>query len=43
MKTIMLKSRLCDYSDVYILVKEIITVTGQGANNATITADRNNK
>ena len=39
----MLKSRLCDYSDVYILVKGIITVTGQGANNATITADRNNK
>ena len=39
----MLKSRLCNYSDVYILVKGIITVTGQGANNATITADRNNK
>ena len=27
-KTIMLKSSLCDYSDVYILVKEAIIITG---------------
>ena len=43
MKTTMLKSRLCDYSNVHILVKGVITVTGQGANNATTTEDRNNK
>ena len=33
-KTIMLKSYLCDYADAYILVKEIITVTG-GLNDGT--------
>ena len=27
-KTTMLKSRLCDYSDAYILVKGKITITG---------------
>ena len=32
-KTPMLKSNLCDYSDVYILVKGTITVTAPGANN----------
>ena len=32
-KTPMLRSNLCDYSDVYILVKGSITVTAPGANN----------
>ena len=30
-KTLMPKSILCDYSDAYMLVKETITLTGQGA------------
>ena len=29
----MLKSSLCDYSDVYILVRETITVAPQAENN----------
>ena len=29
----MLRSNLCDYSDVYILVKGTITVTAPGVNN----------
>ena len=33
-KTSMLKSSLCDYSDVYILVKGKITITGRGADAA---------
>ena len=33
-KTPMLRSNLCDYSDVYILVKGTITVTDPGANNS---------
>ena len=32
-KTPMLRSNLCDYSDVYILVKGTITVTATGVNN----------
>ena len=32
-KTPMLMSNLCDYSDVYILVKGTITVTAPGVNN----------
>ena len=32
-KTPMLRSNLCDYSDAYILVKGIITVTAPGVNN----------
>ena len=32
-KTPMLRSNLCDYSDVYILVKGIFTVTAPGVNN----------
>ena len=39
----MLRSRLCDYSDVYTLVKWSITVVGAGAVAAEIGADRNNK
>ena len=37
-KTTMLKSSLCDYSDVYILIKGIITVN----NTAAADADTNN-
>ena len=29
-KTTMLKSSLCDYSDAYILVKQKVTITGEG-------------
>ena len=29
-KTTMLRSNLCDYADVYILVKGTITITGEG-------------
>ena len=32
-KTSMLRSNLCDYSDVYILIKGTITVTALGVNN----------
>ena len=42
-KTTMLNASLCDYIDAYILVEEIITVVGQGANDAAIVADINNK
>ena len=37
----MLKSKLCNYTNAYILVKRIITAVGQGANAAAITANRN--
>ena len=33
-KASMVKSRLCDYSDAYILVKVAITVVGKGADVA---------
>ena len=33
LKTSMLRSDLCDYSDVYIVVKGRISVTGTIANN----------
>ena len=39
----MLKSSLCDYSDVYILVKRSITTTGAGADAASSEADERNK
>ena len=42
-KTTMLNASLCDYIDAYILVEEIITVVGQGANDAAIVVDINNK
>ena len=38
LKTTMLKSSLCDYSDAYILIKETITVN----NTAAAYADANN-
>ena len=39
----MLKSSLCDYSDVYILVKGKIKITGAGADAAARQADKTNK
>ena len=41
-KTTMLKPTLCDYSDAYILVKQTMTVVGQGA-DATSIEDRSNE
>ena len=35
-KTSMLKSRLCDYGDLYILVKQNVTVVGAGTTNFQI-------
>ena len=42
-RTTMLKSRLCDYSDVYNLVKGKITITGAGADAAARQADQIDK
>ena len=42
-KTPMLRSKLCDYSDAYILVKGTITVTAPGVNNANNIRDKRNK
>ena len=39
LKTTMLKSSLCDYSDAYILVKGRITITGAGYNATERQAD----
>ena len=45
LKSTMLKSSLCDYSDAYILVKEKIkiTITGEGADAAARQADERDK
>ena len=42
-KTLMLTSSLCDYTDVYILVKGIIAITGAGADDAAKQLDKKNK
>ena len=42
-KILMLKSRLYDYSNAYILVSRIITITGEWADNAAKQIDRRNK
>ena len=42
-KTTMLKSSLCDYADVYILVKRTITITGAGNDAAARQTDERNK
>ena len=42
-KTTMLRSSLCDYSDVYILVKGKIKITGAGDNAAGRQADERDK
>ena len=39
----MLSSSLCDYNDVYILVKEKITTTGAGADAGARQSDERNK
>ena len=39
----MLSSNLCDYADVYILVKGTITITGAGNDNAAKQLDEQNK
>ena len=43
LKTTMLKSSLCDYSDAYILVKRRITIIGVGNDPAPRQADGRNK
>ena len=43
LKTTMLKSSLCDYSDAYILVKGKITITGSGNDAAHRQADERDK
>ena len=42
-KIVILRSSLCDYTDPYILVKETITITGAGHNDAAKRADERNK
>ena len=42
-KTKTLNSRLCDYRDIYIVVKGTTIVVAQGAGAAEITADKNYK
>ena len=42
-KTTMLRSRLCDYSEAYILVKGKITITGVGVDAAAIQAHERDK
>ena len=39
----MLRSRLCDYKDTYILVSGTITFTGAGDNDAARQLDERNK
>ena len=39
----MLNAILCVQSDAYILFEGIITIVGQGADDAAIAADRNDK
>ena len=39
----MLRSSLCDYSDVYTLVSGTTTITGAGANDAAKQLDERNK
>ena len=43
LKTTMLKSSLCNYSDAYILVKGTITIEGSGADAAARQADERDK
>ena len=42
-KTAMLKQKLCDYSDAYIVVKGAIKSTGQGSDAATEWTDERYK
>ena len=43
LKTTMLKSSLCDYSDAYILVKGTITIAGAGDDTESRQADKRDK
>ena len=43
LKTSMLRSSLCDYSDTYILASGTITITGAGNNDAVRRLDEGNK
>ena len=42
-KTKMLRSNLCDYAGVYILVKGTITIAGSGNDDAAKRSDERNK
>ena len=42
-KTTMLRSNLCDFSDAYIFVKQNITITGDGNDDAAKRTDERNK
>ena len=42
-KITMLRSNLCDYADVYILVKETIKIAGAGDDDAAKRLDERNK
>ena len=42
-KTSVLKSSLCDYSDVYVIVNGTITITGKENDDASWQADKRNK
>ena len=42
-KTSTLRSSLCDYSDAYILVPGIITITGAGVDDAAKRLNKRNK
>ena len=42
-KRTMLQSKLCDYADAYILVKEAITITGAGDDDAAKQLNERNK
>ena len=42
-KTTMLRSKLCDYADEYLLVKGRIRITGAGDDTAVRRADKRNK
>ena len=43
LKTTMLKSSVCDYSDAYVLAKGKITITGEGDDAAARQADERDK
>ena len=43
LKTTMLRSKLCDYADAYLLVKGTIRINGAGDETAVRRADKRNK
>ena len=42
-KTSMIRSNLCDYSDAYIRISGTITITGAGADDSAKRVDERNK